>query len=263
MCLAIRPPTADVRPTLPSPRGSRITQTASLPTTVPLQTRPTMSHRMAAARTGTTSTTKPPRQRGDRKSVSAGVASGKSSLGEAVEVLQRFGEVPAPEAETEVVTRVPVHRAWEEHHALPLHEICREPRGGDIGEEAREAYAPHPRSLPLEGPAPLPEERVRMGQVVEHEAQVASQYLLFCAQRYQGEDLARGGVADGGVVLEGGHAPEEVQVPGGEPADAQAGQPEGLGHHPEAHRPLVQVRRRRQPVGGVVFQQTVHLVRED
>ncbi len=65
-----------------------------------------------------------------------------------------------------------------------------------------------------------------------------------------------------GIVLEGRHAPEEVEVAGGEPAYAQPRQPEGLGHHPEAHRPLVEVRGGRQAVGGVMFEEPVHLVGE-
>lgn len=108
--------------------------------------------------------------------------------------------------------------------------------------------------LPLEEAGVLGEEGVEEGQVGCDEGPVAVQDRGAGLERDAGQDLAGGGVADGGVVLGPLQAGEQRAVAAGDPADPQARQAERLGGDVQRQGALGQAGGLRQGAGRIPFQ---------
>ena len=78
-----------------------------------------------------------------------------------------------------MVVRVPVNTSRQQHHTLLFDQFGRETICGNVRQEARKAYAAHPRANPLYSSPPLLEEGVGVGKVVQNEAQVPVEDLVF------------------------------------------------------------------------------------
>ncbi len=82
-------------------------------------------------------------------------------------------------------------------------------------------------------------------------------------QRHLRQQLARGAVADGGVILQTFHGGLYRPIACRHPADAQSRQPIGLRHHSQGHGALGQVAGRREPVRRIMLRASIDLVGEE
>jgi len=172
-----------------------------------------------------------------------------------------FGQVFASEAEAEVVGCVVVHCAWEEENACLLDEAVTEIFNVAV-EQFGECHRACAWTVPREEVGVAGEERVHDGQVALDDFEIAHGELVTMTQGKFSEKLTRRRIADGGVVLERGHALVDGAVVRGDPTDAQTCESIRLGCDSERDSVIAQIARGGQTGGGVVLRFAVDLVRK-
>ena len=149
----------------------------------------------------------------------------------------------------EVVAGVAELRSGQQQDALGLDEARRPVV--DPERPARSAAGSR-RSRRVAGPIrsgrPSPRRSRPAGRGRPRRSRATGRGPVARAEPDQREDLRRRRRADGGVVLQGGAAGQELAVPRRQPADAQAGHRERLRHHAQRDPPLEGLGARGQPV---------------
>ena len=152
--------------------------------------------------------------------------------------------LPIPDAETiggHLGDLRVVHARRQHQHALGVEKAATEVL--DVAALVpREADAAAGGRLPVEEVGPAAEEVGEQRPVGGDDAAVALPDRLAVPECDGREVLRRSRIADRGVVLALLHALQQGAVAARKPADAQAGQPVGLGHHVERDRGLGEVR---------------------
>ena len=151
----------------------------------------------------------------------------------------------------------------QQHHARLLDQVVAErlhPVGAEV---AREADAAALRVLPVEQVRPS-RRRTRRRRAGSRSMIARLRALISSPRRRAAAAISSlgAGVADRRVVLARLQPLEHRAVAAGEPADAQAGQAVGLGHHAERERGRRQVGRLRERRGALRLEPAVDLVGE-
>src|SRR3954469_23724606 len=155
----------------------------------------------------------------------------------AVEPLEGGWHVGATVTEPKVVARVSELRGWKEKYTFSLDELGRERVDTPIS-QSRKADAAGDGTGPVE-PIGVPrEEIVEQREIGIDDCPGAIDETRAGAQPDECKDFAWRRVADRRVVLERGDAFADRRVATRQPANANAGEAERLGHHAETHRAI-------------------------
>ena len=107
--------------------------------------------------------------------------------------------------------------------------------------QADQGHRTRLRAVPAEGRGPPFEKRLGPLQVLKDDSQVPRGQFISSLQGSLGQNLAGSAGADGGIVLPALNALSKVGIPQRKPANAQPGQPLGLGQAAQGDGALVHI----------------------
>src|SRR6266852_3326713 len=172
---------------------------------------------------------------------------------------QRFGHIFAAEAEADVAWLV-VNVARKQQNASVTNNVFAEFERVALGLEVHEADGTSIGPYPFEQMRALLEESVEKTQIAHHDFQIALHEAFTMAQGEGGEKLARGAVADRGVVLEFQAALNDLWIAAGKPSKTQPRKAVSLAHGAQADGVFIRFASGGKSRGRVVLKLAVNFV---